>query len=215
MFFIILYNCSTPTFLLWASQTALNQPVHGHGYILIFLDRMHLCLLLNKTCLNEGLLPNHTHTHTHTHTHIYIYIYITSICKNITTNTIIDNYRNYDTDFSKGFIRGNIFTAISQSNESSLPKRYTQALTNLTQNPNIIISPANKSGGVVIMHKQRYVDKIISLLEDKNIYKIYNLTIINKTAHTHTHTHTHIYIYIYNNPSIGAGCDTRSFLSCV
>ena len=31
-----LYNSSTPTFL-WASQIALIQPVHGQGYILIFL----------------------------------------------------------------------------------------------------------------------------------------------------------------------------------
>ena len=36
-----LYNSSTSTFL-WASQIALIQPVHGQGYILIFLDRMHL-----------------------------------------------------------------------------------------------------------------------------------------------------------------------------
>ena len=37
-----LYNSLIPTFSLWASQIALIQPVHGHGYILIFLDRMHL-----------------------------------------------------------------------------------------------------------------------------------------------------------------------------
>ena len=37
-----LYNSSTPTFFLWASQIALIQPVHAQGYILIFLDRMHL-----------------------------------------------------------------------------------------------------------------------------------------------------------------------------
>ena len=37
-----LYDCSMPTFFLWASQIALIQPVHGQGYILIFLDRMHL-----------------------------------------------------------------------------------------------------------------------------------------------------------------------------
>ncbi len=39
--FIKLYNSSTTTFL-WASQIALIQPIHGQGYILIFLDRMHL-----------------------------------------------------------------------------------------------------------------------------------------------------------------------------
>ena len=37
-----LYNSSTPTFFLWASQITLIQPVHGQGYILIFLDWMHL-----------------------------------------------------------------------------------------------------------------------------------------------------------------------------
>ena len=37
-----LYNSSTSTFFLWASQTALIQPIHGQGYTLLFLDRMHL-----------------------------------------------------------------------------------------------------------------------------------------------------------------------------
>ena len=37
-----LYNDWTPTFFLWASQIALIQPVHGQGYILIFLDQLHL-----------------------------------------------------------------------------------------------------------------------------------------------------------------------------
>ena len=41
-----LYNSSTPTFFLWASQIALIQPIHGQGYILIFLDRMHLLFTL-------------------------------------------------------------------------------------------------------------------------------------------------------------------------
>ena len=37
-----LHNSSTSTFFLWASQIAHIQPIHGQGYILIFLDRMHL-----------------------------------------------------------------------------------------------------------------------------------------------------------------------------
>ena len=41
----VLYNCSTSTFFLWASQIALIQPVHGQCYILIFLDRMHLLFI--------------------------------------------------------------------------------------------------------------------------------------------------------------------------
>ena len=50
----LIFNCMTsclhpgyiiiwrPLFFLQASQIALIQPVHGQGYILIFLDRMHL-----------------------------------------------------------------------------------------------------------------------------------------------------------------------------
>ena len=37
-----LYNCSTSTFFLWASQIELIQTVHCQGYILIFLGWMHL-----------------------------------------------------------------------------------------------------------------------------------------------------------------------------
>ena len=38
----VLYNCSTSTFFLWASQIAHIQPIHGQGYTQLFLDRMHL-----------------------------------------------------------------------------------------------------------------------------------------------------------------------------
>ena len=37
-----LYDSSMPPFFLWVSQIALIQPVHGQGYILIFLNQMHL-----------------------------------------------------------------------------------------------------------------------------------------------------------------------------
>ena len=37
-----LYNSSTPALFSWASQIALIQPIHGQGYTLQFLDRMHL-----------------------------------------------------------------------------------------------------------------------------------------------------------------------------
>ena len=89
--------------------------------------------------------------------------------KNITRNTTLDNYWNCDTGFSKGFIQGIILTAIFQPNESSLTKWDTQSLSNLTENPNIIISLADKSGSVIITHKQRYVDKINSLEDTKHL----------------------------------------------
>ena len=39
-----LYNSSKSTFLC-ESQIALIQPIHGQGYILLFLDRMHLLFI--------------------------------------------------------------------------------------------------------------------------------------------------------------------------
>ena len=92
------------------------------------------------------------------------------------------SFKNGDTDFSKGFIQRIILISVSQPNNSSIPKRYIQALSNQTQNLNISNPPqaSDKSGGVVIMHKQRYVDKINSLLEDTNTYEIPNLITINK-----------------------------------
>ena len=40
-----LYNSSTHTFFLWASQIALIQPIHGQGYTLLFFHRMHLLFI--------------------------------------------------------------------------------------------------------------------------------------------------------------------------
>ena len=47
-------------------QSTIKALVQKFERILIKLYR-HVSLLSNQTCLNEGLLPNHTHTHTHTH----------------------------------------------------------------------------------------------------------------------------------------------------
>ena len=96
------------------------------------------------------------------------FIYIaTCIHQNITKYTVLNSYRNCETDFSKEFFQGIILAWVSQPNDSSLLKRYIQVPSNVTQNSNIIISFADKSGGVVIMHKRKYIDKINSLLEVK------------------------------------------------
>ena len=40
-----LYNSLSSTFFLWALQIALIQPIHGQGYTLLFLDRVHLLFI--------------------------------------------------------------------------------------------------------------------------------------------------------------------------
>ena len=109
----------------------------------------------------------------------YVCLSREKLCLNC-SNTIYNNYRNCDTDFSKGFIQGITPTAISHPNKSSLLKRCVQALSNLTLNTNIIISLAYESGGIVIMHKQKFADKINSFLEDTDTYEISNLTTISQ-----------------------------------
>ena len=70
---------------LWSSQIALIQPVHGQGYIPIFLDRMHLLFTQMYFLFWQPgrvgsqyttLLYIYIYIYTHTHTHIYIYIYV-------------------------------------------------------------------------------------------------------------------------------------------
>ena len=41
-----LYNSSTSTFFMWASLISHIQPIHGQGYTLLFLDRIHLLFTL-------------------------------------------------------------------------------------------------------------------------------------------------------------------------
>ena len=50
------------------------------------------------------------------------------------------------------------------------------------QNPNIIISPVDKSSGVEIMHKKMYIEKNNALFENTNTYEMPNLTAINKNC---------------------------------
>ena len=47
--------------------------------IIIKLYRQNAPLLFHQTCLNEGLLPNHTHTHTHTCVCVWLLIIVKTV----------------------------------------------------------------------------------------------------------------------------------------
>ena len=56
--------------------------------------------------------------------------FVTGIHQNIITNTILCNYRNGDTDFSRGFIQGIILISVSQQMiHPFLKDRYGHFLT--------------------------------------------------------------------------------------
>ena len=86
-------------------------------------------------------------------------------------------------------LRHGIFQGFHPRNHSHLclltnriitPQKIYSGTTQPKAKPNIIISPADKYGDVVIINKQRYVDKFNSFLEDTDFYEISNLTTMNK-----------------------------------
>ena len=82
------------------------------------------------------------------------------------------NYHWQDSDIESGFKQGVLLCckAATASNSYTIPRRYIHALTELRENSGIIITTADKGGGVVVMNKSDYVDKMNTLLSDVDTY---------------------------------------------
>ena len=93
--------------------------------------------------------------------------------KNYDMGKIINtNYKYHDSDFHKGFLQGIIAASTNcHSDELTLPNRYITALRSLSSNHNVIISPSDEGGGVVIMDSSVYNQKLMDLLDDSNTYE--------------------------------------------
>ncbi|XP_076037064.1 uncharacterized protein LOC143022637 [Oratosquilla oratoria] len=89
------------------------------------------------------------------------------------TEYVESNYRWGDSDIEKGFKQGVItcFHALARSNQCTIPKRYRLALEELGKDDNLIITSADKGGGVVVMNKKDYNDKMLDLLSDTTTYE--------------------------------------------
>ncbi|XP_076065238.1 uncharacterized protein LOC143039251 [Oratosquilla oratoria] len=83
------------------------------------------------------------------------------------------NYKWRDRDADKGFTQGVVacYKALAQSNICVIPRRYKEALHTLSQDDSIIISQADKGGGVIVMNKNDYLDKMLDLLNDHTTYE--------------------------------------------
>ena len=82
------------------------------------------------------------------------------------------NYKHHGSDFHKGFLQGIIAASINYlCSELTLPDRYITALKSLSYNHNIVISPSEKGGGVVIMDSTDYNQKLMDLLGDNITYE--------------------------------------------
>lgn len=85
---------------------------------------------------------------------------------------VINNYRFNDKEADKGFIQGVVTCckAMADSEPNALPKRYLTALEVLAKDDSIIITTADKGGGVILLDKSDYDEKMRVLLGDKDTY---------------------------------------------
>ena len=86
---------------------------------------------------------------------------------------ISKNYRNEDADVDKGFVQGIVTCCkfLADKGFSSLPRRYQVALEKLARDDTILITSADKGGGIIIMNKTDYIEKMNELLKDEEVYK--------------------------------------------
>ena len=72
----------------------------------------------------------------------------------------------------KGFKQGVLACckALSDHKPRNIPKRFEKALSDLRKDVNIIITSADKGGGVIIMDKDQYDRKMMELLSDESTY---------------------------------------------
>ena len=86
---------------------------------------------------------------------------------------MIKNYRFHDKEADKGFVKGVLTCckALADSEYSTLPKRYLVALEGLAKDDTIVITSADKGGGIIILDNSDYENKMKSLLSDKQTYQ--------------------------------------------
>ena len=85
---------------------------------------------------------------------------------------VMKNYRFHDNESDKGFVQGVLTCckAIADSEPNALPQRYVTALTEMSKDDSIVITSADKGGGIIILDKSDYDEKMKNLLSDKNTY---------------------------------------------
>ena len=86
---------------------------------------------------------------------------------------VMKNNRYTDSDIEKGFKQGvsACITALAGEENYSIPERFAKAIDELRNDSSIIITTADKGGGVVIMNYEDYVEKMKTLLLDPNTYR--------------------------------------------
>lgn len=67
-------------------------------------------------------------------------------------------------------IRGNLYGAVLQKNNASMPTSFVKALETLKKDESIHITEEDKTNQIVIMSKCDYQDEVCDMLCDTNTY---------------------------------------------
>ena len=77
-----------------------------------------------------------------------------------------------DEEVEKGFIQGVLLCCKALAHkEPDIPRRYIKALRRSASDPSVIVTQADKGGGVVIMDIDDYTDKMNDLLQDSETHE--------------------------------------------
>ena len=97
----------------------------------------------------------------------------TGICRKDIVDVIQSNYRTNTSSIEKGFIQGVAMCTLSaaKNQPSALPRRHVQALKDLGKDRSLAVVPADKGGGLVILDRIDYVNKMLALFNDPNVYR--------------------------------------------
>ncbi|XP_076037629.1 uncharacterized protein LOC143023045 [Oratosquilla oratoria] len=89
------------------------------------------------------------------------------------TEYVTRNYKWKDNDVDKGFAQGVIacYKALANTQYHSIPKRYMKVLNELGRNKELVITQADKGGGIIILDKSDYENKMMELLSDGTTYE--------------------------------------------
>jgi len=86
---------------------------------------------------------------------------------------IESNYRRNLSAIERGFLQGVVTCAVASAKgrKPAIPARYIKALQELGRDDSVVIAPADKGGGIVIINSTDYINKMEILLSDVSIYR--------------------------------------------
>ena len=96
----------------------------------------------------------------------------TGKCDRSYLDLLMKNNKFGDSDVDKGFKQGvaTCMSALARSNRLAMPRRYLSAIQELANDDSIVVTSADKGGGIVILDKDTYDHKMHDLLLDSSTY---------------------------------------------